>query len=71
MQMTNYDLANMTISVLTLAWTIGLIARAWFSNEKNYIIDRSKGDPRLTGAGWAFTFWSVWWLSLVFIYISF
>lgn len=65
-----WEVMNLTIATIVLGLTIGLIVRAWFAqDEANHIIDRSSSSPRLLGAGWAFTLWSGWWLSLVLIYL--
>lgn len=68
--MAPYQLVNLTISSLAFAWTMGLIVRAWFARDNvGHIITWQDRRPRLTGAGWAFTLWCAWWLSLALIYI--
>lgn len=64
-----YEIINLTISALAFAWMMAIIVRAWFVHEHNYIIQWDGSRPGLTGAGWAFTLWCGWWLSLVLIYV--
>lgn len=70
--MQHYDVINLAVSAVVLTWTIALILYVWFIEDypSMFIHLGSDGRKLLTGAGWGLVLWSVWWLTLLLIYLS-